>query len=178
MTENKRFTLEQHINEDDVLSSYVLIIDNNTSETYSDSMSSLKGICELLNALNEENQRLKHELLCKQLDKSPKKPINCKCYIDDEIPEWDILHLNEEDGWEHEQIRDRLHLKGIDCYSADIWFGNDMAFLIGVDPWKSDKVAKVLGLHREVIYTDGEHQFMILNLYQEKDLREIEEVKE
>lgn len=84
---------------------------------------------------------------------------------------WDIMSLNAEDGWEHKQIIDRLHSQGIDCYSADIWFDNNMAFLMGVDPSKRDKVARVLKLHNEVIYVDGEHQFMILNLYQEKDLR-------
>ena len=34
--------------------------------------------------------------------------------------DWDIMSLKEEDGWEHEQILDRLHLNGIDCYQADI----------------------------------------------------------
>ena len=58
MTE-KRFTLEQHINEDDILSSYALIIDNDTSETYSNSMGSLKEIVECLNTLHEENQQQK-----------------------------------------------------------------------------------------------------------------------
>lgn len=33
-----------------------------------------------LNELHEENEKLKHELLCKQLDKAPTEPINCKCY--------------------------------------------------------------------------------------------------
>ena len=85
--------------------------------------------------------------------------------------DWDIMNLSEENGWEHEQIRDRLHLKGIDCYGADYWFDNNMAFLMGVRATDVDKVADALNLHREVIYVDGEHQFMILNLYQEKDLR-------
>ena len=143
-------------------------------------------LCKDMNALNDENEQLKKDATIliysnqeyRKENQKLKHELLCKRYIDDETHEWDILHLNEEDGWEHEQIRDRLHLKGIDCYSADIWFEKNMAFLLGVDPWKSDKVAEALGLHREVIYTDGEHQFMILNLYQEKDLREIEEVKQ
>ena len=85
--------------------------------------------------------------------------------------DWDILNLDADDGWEHEQIVDRLHYNGIDCYTADIWFNNDMAFLMGVNPMMADKVAEVLGLHKEAIYVDSEHQFMILNLYQEKHLR-------
>ena len=85
--------------------------------------------------------------------------------------DWDIMSLDADDGWEHEQIRDRLHLKGIDCYGADIWFDNNMAFLMGVNPSDLDRIADALKLHKEVIYMDGEHQFMILNLYQEKHLR-------
>lgn len=37
-------------------------------------------VIHLLNELHEENEQLKHELLCKQLDKAPTEPINCKCY--------------------------------------------------------------------------------------------------
>ena len=88
--------------------------------------------------------------------------------------DWDIMSLNEEDGWEHEQILDRLHLNGIDCYQADIWFDNNMAFLMGVNISDEDRIARVLRLHKEVIYYDGEHSFMILNLFQEKHLRRIE----
>ena len=36
--------------------------------------------------------------------------------------DWDILDLDEEDGWEHEQILNRLHSKDIDCVMADIYF--------------------------------------------------------
>ena len=102
----------------------------------------------------------------------------CHFELDENIPsnsdDWDIMSLNEEDGWEHEQILDRLHLNGIDCYQADIWFDNNMAFLMGVNPSDKDRIARVLGLHRDVIYYDGEHSFMILNLFQEKHLRRIE----
>lgn len=32
---------------------------------------------------SNELEVLKHELLCKQLDKAPKEPVNCKCYYGD-----------------------------------------------------------------------------------------------
>jgi hypothetical protein len=38
---------------------------------------------DLLNEQEETIERLKHELLCKQLDKAPKEPVNCKCYMED-----------------------------------------------------------------------------------------------
>ena len=83
--------------------------------------------------------------------------------------DWDILSLKEEDGWEHIQILDRLRLKGIECFSADIWFNNDMALLVGAKA-SIDKIARVLNVHKEVLYTaDGD--FIIVNLYQEKRLR-------
>ena len=39
-------------------------------------------VLEILNELHEENQILRHELLCKQLDKAPTEPINCKCHYE------------------------------------------------------------------------------------------------
>ena len=33
--------------------------------------------------LEKENEQLKHELLCKQLDKAPTEPINCRCQVED-----------------------------------------------------------------------------------------------
>lgn len=40
-------------------------------------LNNYKGKC---SALEQENEKLKHELLCRQLDKAPTEPINCKCY--------------------------------------------------------------------------------------------------
>ena len=37
---------------------------------------------ERIKELEEEIGQLKHELLCKQLDKAPTEPINCKCYYE------------------------------------------------------------------------------------------------
>ena len=88
------------------------------------------------------------------------------CKSDD----WDILNLNEDDDWEHIQIRDRLHLNGIDCYGADIWTNNGVAYLIGCYASTSE-LARVLNMHEEAIYNQTEHGFVILNLYQEKYLR-------
>jgi len=83
---------------------------------------------------------------------------------------WDILNLKEEDGWEHIQILDRLRLKGVDCYQADIWFGNNIAVLIGCMADKS-VLSRVLNINEDVIYCDYEQGNIILNLYQEKCLR-------
>ena len=88
-------------------------------------------------------------------------------YVSDD---WDILNLPEENGWEHIQILDRLHLNGIDCYSADIWYDNNLATLYSCKG-RVDEVARVLNLHRDVIYDDESNDVMILNLFQEKVLR-------
>ena len=84
--------------------------------------------------------------------------------------DWDILSLKEEDGWEHLQIRDRLHSQGIDCYGADIWYGLNMAYLVGCY-CDSSRLAEVLGMHEDAIWNSYAHGFVILNLYQERCLR-------
>ena len=84
--------------------------------------------------------------------------------------DWDIFKLKEEDGWEHIQILDRLHYKNIECLFADIWFDNNMAFLIGCKKNEND-VARALNIHEEVVYNDFEHGMMIINLFQEKYIR-------
>ena len=84
---------------------------------------------------------------------------------------WDILDMREEDGWEHIQIKDRLHYKGIDCWSADIW-SDDIALIVNIQgQCNNHDVAKALGVYEEVIYNDFEHGLMIINLFQEKCLR-------
>ncbi|MBR3208726.1 MAG: hypothetical protein IKF82_00500 [Bacilli bacterium] len=89
-------------------------------------------------------------------------------YVNDD---WDILNLTGEDkDWEHIQILDRLMLKGIQCYKADIWFDNNIAYLLGCRA-SVNNLAKVLNMHEECIYNDGESDFIILNLFQEKYLR-------
>ena len=84
--------------------------------------------------------------------------------------DWDILNLDEDGDWEHIQIMNRLHLNGIDCYQADIWYGDNMAYLIGCHE-NTSTLADVLNMHEEAIYNQTEYGFVVLNLYQEKQLR-------
>ena len=83
--------------------------------------------------------------------------------------DWDIFNLDENE-WEHLQILDRLYMKDIQCYQADIWWDDNMAYLLGCRA-STDKIAKALNLHEEVVYNDGEQDFVLLNLFQEKYLR-------
>ena len=85
--------------------------------------------------------------------------------------DWDIFNLDENE-WEHLQILDRLYSKDIQCYQADIWWDNNMAYLLGCRA-STDEIAKALNLHPEVVYNDGEQDFIFLNLFQEKYLRGI-----
>ena len=84
--------------------------------------------------------------------------------------DWDILNLNDEDGWTHHQIRDRLFAKGVECLKVDIWTDNNVAYLIGCNG-KDDALARILNVHEEVIYNDYEQGWIIINLFQEKYLR-------
>ena len=90
--------------------------------------------------------------------------------------DWDILDLLD-DEWEHEQILNRLHSQGINCVMADIWFDNNMAFLLGCFA-DTDKIAKALGLHKESVYGNLDNGLVLLNLYQEKHIRWYEKVEE
>ena len=84
--------------------------------------------------------------------------------------DWDILDLDEDGDWYHFQILERLNSQGVECLFADIWTDNNIAFLIGCNE-RDGKIADVLGIHRECVYNDFEHSFVILNLFQEKCLR-------
>lgn len=100
------------------------------------------------------------------------KPMIPVCW-GQEKEEFDILKLDEDDcgEWNHKKILNRLHKHGVDCFFVDLWGCDEVAFITGI---KSDEeeVARVLGLHKECVYYDYEHDFMILNLFQEKVLRE------
>lgn len=86
--------------------------------------------------------------------------------------DWDILNLNEEDGWEHKQILYRLWDKNIECLTADIWFDNNVAYILGC--FEPDyKIAQALNIHSDCVYAGTESGIVILNLYQEKDLRKL-----
>ena len=89
--------------------------------------------------------------------------------------DWDILDLDDDVDWSHFQILNRLHSKGIECIYADIWFDKNMAYLSGCFA-DSGKIAKVLGLHEEVVYGGLDNGLVILNLYQEKHIRKSERI--
>ena len=84
--------------------------------------------------------------------------------------DWDILDLDDECEWSHLQIQYRLWAKGIECLMADIWYGNNLAYLIGVKASRRD-VADALNIHEDVVYDAGEMPILIINLFQEKYLR-------
>lgn len=86
--------------------------------------------------------------------------------------DWDILDLDLDYDWAHLQILYRLHAKDLPCLTTDLW-GMDVGILVGcsVYTWK---IAEVLGMHEEAIYNDLDKGFIILNLYQEKHIREQE----
>ena len=92
-----------------------------------------------------------------------------------EKEEFDILKLNDEsdfcDQWSHKKILSRLHNNGVDCFFVDLWGCDEVAFITGINSNEKD-VARVLGIHKECVFYDHEHSFMILNLFQEKVLRE------
>lgn len=83
---------------------------------------------------------------------------------------WDIFQMKDEDGWFHHQIMYRLQDCNIDHLFADIWYGEDMAYIVGCKA-SPEEVADALNLHADVIYEDPEHCIMILNLFQEKFIR-------
>ena len=84
--------------------------------------------------------------------------------------DWDIFNLDENDGWLHEQVLNRLNAKGVDCVFADVWFDLNMGFLIGCFE-SSDRVASVLNLHSECVYGGLDNGLVLLNLFQEKFVR-------
>lgn len=86
------------------------------------------------------------------------------------MSEWDIFDMKDEDGWFHHQLMYRLKDKEIDHLFADIWYGEDMAYIVGCKD-NPKRVAMALNIHQDVIYEDPEHCIMILNLFQEKFIR-------
>ena len=84
--------------------------------------------------------------------------------------DWDILNLDDDLEWSHLQILYRLHLYDIECLRADIWYDENMAVLIGCMA-NSEKIARVLNVHNDTVYTDGLNPLVIVNLFQEKYLR-------
>lgn len=113
--------------------------------------------------------------ICEHYDFNKEKCSFCKfeyatdLYWNDD-DKWDILNLDDDIEWSHLQIMYRLKAKNIECLFADIWYDNNLAYILGA---KADvnRVAEVLGVHEEVIYDAGENPILIINLFQEKYLR-------
>ena len=113
--------------------------------------------------------------ICKNWNPSTEECSNCNfefdkdAYFSPNTP-FDILNLDDDLEWSHLQILDRLHAFNIQCYIADIWTNNNVAYLIGcnADNWR---IAEALSIHEEVIYNDTENAFVFINLFQEKYLR-------
>lgn len=89
------------------------------------------------------------------------------------MSDWDILNLDEDYGWGHLQILDRLHHYGIDCYFVDMWV-DDIVIISGYRPSRrgyGDDIADALNIPMDIIYSDPEHSFVIINLFELKAMR-------
>ncbi len=100
----------------------------------------------------------------------------CEFEIDDEKMlklqnDFDILNLPEGE-WEHIQMMDQLNKNNINHYRADIWVDDNIAFIVSCKETDNRKIARVLGIHEECVYNDTENMFVILNLFQEKMIRQ------
>ena len=87
--------------------------------------------------------------------------------------DWDIFELD----WErecHNDILYRLWAKKIECLFADIWWNNDVAYLLGCFA-STSSIARALNIHEESVYGNLDNGLVILNLYQERHLRMIDE---
>ena len=80
--------------------------------------------------------------------------------------DWDLLNLDDDEEWGHQQLLKRLHSKGVECLFADMFIDN-IAFLFGCNA-TNYQLSKVLGVSEDVIYNDYEHMLVIINLFQEK----------
>ena len=84
---------------------------------------------------------------------------------------WDIFSLDDDEGWSHLQIQQRLAKEGIECIVADIWGNENMAYLVGCDTHNKLRIAMALNINEECVYVDDLHGLIIINLFQEKYLR-------
>lgn len=87
-----------------------------------------------------------------------------------ESDDWSIFGLDDDLEWSHLQIMYRLKAKGIECLSADIWFDENLAIVIGADASAVD-VANALNVSEKVVYDVGLKPLYIINLFEEKYLR-------
>lgn len=93
-------------------------------------------------------------------------------FLESKKNDFDILNLDPDEGWEHVQIMDQLNKHKIDHYRADMWVDDNIAYIFGCKETDNQKIAKVLGIHVECVYNDYENMLVILNLFQEKIIRE------
>ena len=112
---------------------------------------------------------------CKKYDFNKENCSQCEFEFDEDLywnndDKWDIFKIDDDYEWGHLQIQYRLKSKGIECLYADVWFDNNMAYILGAKA-NAYKVAQALKIKEECIYDDFEHGFMIINLFQEKYIR-------
>ena len=112
--------------------------------------------------------------VCKNLNPNTEKCNFCNFEYNEifklESDDWDIFGLDDELEWSHLQIMYRLKAEGIECLSADIWFDENLAIVIGADASKGD-VASALNVNEKVVYDLGVKPLYIINLFEEKYLR-------
>lgn len=105
----------------------------------------------------------------------------CSFELSTEYPpctdDFDILNLDDDIEWSFIQILDRLHSKGLPCVFADMWSDNNIVILVGCNVFTS-KIAEVLGVHEECVYNWTDQAMVVINLYQEKCIREKENEEE
>ena len=113
--------------------------------------------------------------ICTNYDFIDEKCCNCEFEFDEDLywnndEKWDILELDDDYEWSHLQIMYRLKSKNIECITADIWWDNDLAIIIGADK-SVESVAEALGVSDDVVYDAGLKPLYIINLFKEKWLR-------
>ena len=114
---------------------------------------------------------------CKNYDMINKQCKDCNFEYDDdfrlESDDWSIFDLDDDLEWSHLQIQYRLKAKGIDCLYADIWYDNNLAYIIGAKGEKQS-IARALNVNQECVYDTVEYGLIIINLFMEKYLRGID----
>lgn len=115
--------------------------------------------------------------ICKNYDFNKNNCSQCEFKFDEELywnndEEWDILNMDGEYEWEHLQIQYRLKSKNIECLAADIWWDNNLAYVLGAKA-SAQSVAEALGVHKECVYDAVEMPLIIINLFKEKYIRGI-----
>lgn len=92
-------------------------------------------------------------------------------YVSDD---WDIFDLDDDYEWSHLQILNRIHAKGLPCLFVDMWTDDNIVWLVGCNVF-TDKIADVLGVHKDCVYNQSDQSFIIIDLFMEKCIRRLEE---